>query len=50
MFDPAIHGHRAIRARLAERLAKGRNFEILTVDQSADGPWLYLRLLKENPK
>ncbi len=29
---------------------KGKPKEILTVDNHADGPYLYLRLLKENPK
>lgn len=28
---------------------KGRPVEVLTVDNHADGPYLYLRLLKENP-
>jgi 12,18-didecarboxysiroheme deacetylase len=30
--------------------AKGKPKEVLTVDNHADGPYLYLRLLKENPK
>ena len=30
--------------------AKGKPKEILTVDNHADGPYVYLRLLKENPK
>ncbi|MCP4350170.1 MAG: 12,18-didecarboxysiroheme deacetylase [Desulfobacterales bacterium] len=29
---------------------KGKQKEVLTVDNHADGPYLYLRLLKENPK
>jgi len=29
---------------------RGKSKEILTVDNHADGPYLYLRLLKENPK
>jgi 12,18-didecarboxysiroheme deacetylase len=29
---------------------KGKPKEVLTVDNHADGPYLYLRLLKENPK
>lgn len=29
---------------------KGRKIEVLTVDNHADGPYVYLRLLKENPK
>jgi len=29
---------------------KGLNKEVLTVDNHADGPYLYLRLLKENPE
>jgi Fe-coproporphyrin III synthase len=30
--------------------AKGKPKEVLTVDNHADGPYLYLRLLKENPQ
>ncbi|BBO87216.1 12,18-didecarboxysiroheme deacetylase [Desulfosarcina ovata] len=30
--------------------AKGLSKEVLTVDNHADGPYLYLRLLKENPE
>lgn len=29
---------------------QGKSKEVLTVDNHADGPYLYLRLLKENPK
>lgn len=29
--------------------AAGQNVEVLTVDNHADGPYIYLRLLKENP-
>lgn len=29
---------------------KGKDKEVLTVDNHADGPYLYLRLLKENPE
>ncbi|OHB41521.1 MAG: 12,18-didecarboxysiroheme deacetylase [Planctomycetes bacterium RIFOXYC2_FULL_41_27] len=29
---------------------KGKKIEVLTVDNHADGPYVYLRLLKENPK
>ncbi|MEK7289372.1 MAG: 12,18-didecarboxysiroheme deacetylase, partial [Planctomycetota bacterium] len=29
---------------------KGRMLEVLTVDNHADGPYVYLRMLKENPK
>lgn len=29
---------------------RGRKLEVLTVDNHADGPYLYLRLKKENPK
>lgn len=29
---------------------KGKNPEVLTVDNHADGPYLYLKLLKENPE
>jgi len=29
---------------------KGKSKEVLTVDNHADGPYLYLRLLKENPE
>lgn len=30
--------------------AKGKSKEVLTVDNHADGPYLYLKLLKENPE
>lgn len=30
--------------------AEGRHVEVLTVDNHADGPYLYLRLLEENPE
>jgi len=33
-----------------EFFEKGQPKEILTVDNHADGPYIYLRLLKENPK
>ncbi|MDQ7032562.1 MAG: 12,18-didecarboxysiroheme deacetylase [Desulfonauticus sp.] len=33
-----------------ELFDKGYKKEVLTVDNHADGPYLYLRLLKENPK
>jgi len=29
---------------------KGRQIEVLTVDNHADGPYVYLRLLRENPR
>ncbi|HHT9110164.1 MAG TPA: 12,18-didecarboxysiroheme deacetylase [Candidatus Brocadiaceae bacterium] len=29
---------------------RGRKIEVLTVDNHADGPYVYLRLLRENPK
>ncbi|CAN2049860.1 Fe-coproporphyrin III synthase [Candidatus Magnetomoraceae bacterium gMMP-1] len=29
---------------------RGKNKEVLTVDNHADGPYIYLRLLKENPE
>ena len=29
---------------------RGKNIEVLTVDNHADGPYVYLRLLKEDPK
>ena len=29
---------------------KGKKIEVLTVDNHADGPYVYLRLMKENPK
>lgn len=29
---------------------RGKNLEVLTVDNHADGPYVYLRLLKEDPK
>jgi radical SAM protein with 4Fe4S-binding SPASM domain len=32
-----------------ERLARGQKLEILTVDQSADGPWLMLKLAEKDP-
>ena len=33
-----------------EALDRGRKIEVLTVDNHADGPYVYLRLLKENTK
>lgn len=33
-----------------ELFAKGKKKEVLTVDNHADGPYVYLRLLKENPQ
>jgi radical SAM protein with 4Fe4S-binding SPASM domain len=36
--------------RTREFFEKGQPKEILTVDNHADGPYIYLRLLKENPK
>lgn len=36
--------------RTREIHAKGFPVEVLTVDNHADGPYVYLRLLKENPK
>ncbi|RLB01020.1 MAG: 12,18-didecarboxysiroheme deacetylase [Deltaproteobacteria bacterium] len=36
--------------RTAELHAKGKPKEILTVDNHADGPYVYLRLLKEDPR
>jgi 12,18-didecarboxysiroheme deacetylase len=30
--------------------SRGRQIEVLTVDNHADGPYVYLRLLKENPR
>lgn len=36
-------------AAAAEFAAKGRNLELLTVDNHSDGPYLYLKLLGENP-
>ena len=35
--------------RTADLHARGLAKEVLTVDNHADGPYLYLRLLKENP-
>jgi 12,18-didecarboxysiroheme deacetylase len=35
--------------RTKDSFNKGRNIEVLTVDNHADGPYIYLRLLKENP-
>lgn len=34
--------------RTAALLAKGKRVEVLTVDNACDGPYLYLRMLKEN--
>lgn len=39
-----------ILARTRELYEAGLKPEVLTVDNHADGPYLYLRLLKENPK
>ena len=36
--------------RTKELHAKGHKAEVLTVDNHCDGPYVYLRLLKENPK
>jgi len=36
--------------RTRDLFARGIEKEILTVDNHADGPYLYLRLLRENPK
>ncbi len=36
--------------RTAELHSRGKPKEILTVDNHADGPYVYLRLLKEDPK
>ena len=36
--------------RTAELHADGRKIEVLTVDNHCDGPYLYMRLLNENPK
>lgn len=36
--------------RTRELHRRGRPTEVLTVDNHADGPYLYLRLLRENPK
>jgi len=36
--------------RTAELHAKGKPKEILTVDNHADGPYVYLRILKEDPR
>lgn len=36
--------------RTEELHAKGKPKEVLTVDNHADGPYLYMRLLKENPR
>jgi Fe-coproporphyrin III synthase len=36
--------------RTQELHAKGKPKEVLTVDNHADGPYLYLRMLKENPQ
>ena len=36
--------------RTKEFFNKGKMIEVLTVDNHADGPYIYLRLLKENPR
>jgi Fe-coproporphyrin III synthase len=36
--------------RTKDSFNKGRQIEVLTVDNHADGPYIYLRLLKENPR
>ncbi|MCB1227606.1 MAG: radical SAM protein [Verrucomicrobiales bacterium] len=36
--------------RTADWVARGTPREVLTVDQPVDGPYLYLRLLRENPE
>jgi 12,18-didecarboxysiroheme deacetylase len=36
--------------RTRELHAKGKPKEVLTVDNHADGPYLYMRMLKENPE
>jgi 12,18-didecarboxysiroheme deacetylase len=36
--------------RTKELHAKGKPKEVLTVDNHADGPYLYMRMLKENPE
>jgi Fe-coproporphyrin III synthase len=37
-------------ARTRRLFAQGRPVEVLTVDNHADGPYIYLKLLKENPE
>jgi Fe-coproporphyrin III synthase len=39
-----------IMTRTAQWAASGKPREVLTVDQPADGPYLYLRVLRENPE
>jgi 12,18-didecarboxysiroheme deacetylase len=39
-----------IMARTKELYLKGKKVEVLTVDNHADGPYLYLRLMKEDKK
>lgn len=39
-----------ILARTKELFASGKPKEVLTVDNHADGPYIYLRLLQENPE
>jgi radical SAM protein with 4Fe4S-binding SPASM domain len=41
---------RRILDRTAQWVASGKPREVLTVDQPVDGPYLYLRLLQENPE
>jgi 12,18-didecarboxysiroheme deacetylase len=37
-------------ARTRQLFEAGRRVEVLTVDNHADGPYIYLKLLKENPR
>lgn len=39
-----------ILAKTEERLKRGQTLEVLTVDQSADGPYLALKLAQSNPQ
>ncbi len=39
-----------IMARTKEMHGKGKPIEVLTVDNHADGPYIYLEMLKENPE
>lgn len=39
-----------ILTRTRQLFAKGRQVEVLTVDNHADGPYIYLKLLKEDPE
>lgn len=43
-------GLEKILAQTQKRLKAGRKLEVLTVDQSADGPWLLLKMAEKDPQ